>query len=75
MEKIAEIVHYAYEQKYCGLDLFPAGYQDKYKEFINSLNEQQYSIYFELDNLNTLLLINHERCAIRYILELIQPVC
>lgn len=41
MEQIAELLHKAYERKYCGQSLAPDNYDATFKNFISTLNKSQ----------------------------------
>lgn len=73
MEKIAEVLYNAYDKKFCKIDLSPEGWSDKFKELCQTLSEKQKDLLFVLDRLNMELLTNHEKSAIQFMLELIEP--
>ena len=73
MDKIAELIYHAYEQKYVKEGLMSDEHHEKFKKFISTLNKQQRDAYYELDFMQLELLIAHETRAIKYMLELLEP--
>lgn len=70
MQKIAEVIHKIYQEKFAKDYLMTDEHEECFKKIVNRLSNKDKALLYDLEMHYNVLLIKHEMRAIRYILEL-----